>query len=135
MDRRRTLIRSTKDTDIQELKDIEDKLADMNLEKIKAEMKEIENDGKVQTNKIWKMKKKFCPKVKDQAIAKKDSRGNFITTESGIKQLYEKTYRERLKHNVMREDLKHLQTNKMKLFEERLTAASKVITEPWSEEE
>ena len=113
MDRRRVLKNSTNDEDKVELKSIEDKVAELNLEKVKIEMSEIESNGKVQPNKIWKIKKKFCPKLRDQAIVKKDSKGNFITTGAGIKQLYESTYKDRLKHNLIRQELKDLEANKI----------------------
>ena len=97
-------------------------------------MENITVNGRVNSNKIWKMKKKLCSRVRDQATVKKDKMGNFITTENGIKQLYEKTYKDRLKHNTIKEEYKELEKNKLKLFKKRIEEASKRKTKPWTKQ-
>ena len=112
-------------------------IAKDNMEKIKEEMKDIELDVDegINTSKIWKMKKRMCPRAKEPPMAKKDKRGNIITTEKGIKHLYKETYIDRLKPNKMREGLEDLQQAKDKLFEERMKTASKNKTSPWNREQ
>ena len=89
LDRRRLLKNSINPNDRKELEDIEERLANLlgeeYLQTIEKEMEEIRlDDGKVNTQKIWQMKKKLCPKIKDSvATAKLDNKGNVITTEHG----------------------------------------------------
>ena len=78
------------------------------------------------------MKKKMCPKAKEPALAKKDKSGNLVTSGEGLKKLYEKTYKERLKHNEIKDNLQSLQENKMKIFESRIKEASTKRTDPWT---
>ena len=48
----------------------------------------------------------MCLKAREPPLAKKDYKGNFITSSEGLKNLFEKTYQDRLKHNEIKDDLK-----------------------------
>ena len=53
-----------------------------NIKIINEEISGIVNDdGGLNTNKMWKLKKKLCPQIKDPPSAKMDDHGNFVTTE------------------------------------------------------
>ena len=53
-----------------------DEIADMNMVRIKKEMNNITVNNKVNAGKIWKIKKKMCPKAREPPLAKKDDKGS-----------------------------------------------------------
>jgi len=77
----------------------------------------------------------MCLKAREPPLAKKDYKGNFITSSEGLKNLFEKTYQDRLKHNEIKDDFKDLEKSKIKIFETRIEEASKIKTEPWTMKE
>ena len=136
MNRKRNLRNSEKHEDKEELEKINDELGDRlgknNFNLLKTELNEIDSEKDINTDKIWKMKKKFSPKARDPPAAKKDASGNLITTSLGIKRLYIETYQNRLKPNTMKEGLEDLEESKQKLFLKIIDTASKNKTEPWT---
>ena len=78
MEERRILKVSKKDSDAQKLRNIEDilaeKVGESNFRKIQEDMKEISHEEGKNKGKIWKMKRKLCPKIRDPVIAKIDKK-------------------------------------------------------------
>ena len=73
----------------QELDEINDKLAksiaSKNFETIEAETRFLNNnDGGINAGKLWKLKKKLCPKKTDPKTALVDEEGNLVTNDKGI---------------------------------------------------
>ena len=65
-------------------------------------------------------------------MAKKNSDGFLVSDPDSLKQLYVETYKQRLKHRIMRpgyEDLEHL---KSFLFNKRLSLSKRIKSEPWT---
>ena len=72
----------------EELNKLYEKLADKaqeNFQKAKEALNEIiPGDETVNTKKLWKFKKKLCPKTKDPPTAMLDNNGNLLTTNKSI---------------------------------------------------
>ena len=83
--------------------------------------------------KTWIVKKKLFPKNSvEPPAAKKDGKGNLITSKTSLENLYLNTYAERLTPNEVEngyEDLKNLQDE---LFELRKQLAATNISEDWT---
>lgn len=96
-------------------------------EKIRKHFKEMSsNDGKFSNNKMWKLKKKICPKYKKENItAKKDENGKLETDPVKLKKLYLKVYEHRLRQRKIKPGLEKLQKLRNKVFELRLKRAKK----------
>ena len=56
-----------------------------------------------------------------------------MTEHSQLKKLYEETYRERLKHRVMKPELSSMFSMKMDLFNLRFEVSKNIKSEDWSE--
>ena len=86
--------------------------------------------------KTWKLKKRLAPKnTIDPPAAKKDKFGNLVTDKDALEALYIDTYRERLKPNIISDDLKDLKSLKEYLFNLRFKYASGKITSGWTIED
>ena len=92
-------------------------------------------DGKVNSNGVWRLRRKVCPNPLEQLTAKKDKEGNITTNPETIKEIYLEAYVDRLKHREMDPKLEDLKTLRERLFEQRLSAAKKVKSPPWTMEE
>ena len=55
---------------------------------------------------MWELKKKLCKKKSEAPTAKRDLNGKIVTKVSDLKELYEHTYKNRLKHRPMKPHLK-----------------------------
>ena len=86
--------------------------------------------------KTWKLKKRLAPKnTIDPPAAKKNKFGNLVTDKDALEALYIDTYRERLKPNIISDDLKDLKSLKEYLFNLRFKYASGKITSDWTIED
>ena len=95
---------------IEELKVIEDKLADLcakaNKDKIEEELNGIKYDeGGIHSGKLWKLRKKLFPNSRDPPTAMLDKDENLVTSEAEIEKLAIETYVERLSNREMRPNL------------------------------
>ena len=82
--------------------------------------------------KLWGLLKKKCPKVQAAIpVGKKDRKGNLITNHYGLKQLYLKTYVERLRNRPMKDDFEDLKTLKLVLFNLRKQLCEGEKSKPW----
>ena len=136
LDRRRDLKDKLDKESKNELKDINEKLANMAKETFTKLQKEIcdakENGTKMNAQKIWKMKKKLCPRARDPAAAIIDGKGNLLTNDNAIQERAIEVYTDRLKRNEMRDELKDLEETEIKLCKARLEKCKENKTEPWN---
>ena len=82
--------------------------------------------------KVWEaLKKKFPKNANVMPVGKKDNKGNIITNHEQLKQLYLKTYVQRLRNRPMKDNLQVLKSMKNELFEIRLKIAQANESKPW----
>ena len=78
-------------------KEIIDLISEKNRQKIEDVIKNSEGiNGEFCQLNFWKTKQKLLPKSEDPPAAKKDEKGNIITTSSSLKELYRRMYNNRL---------------------------------------
>ena len=136
-DQRRILRNKKDETSIKDLEAVESKLAEKcakeNYQKIMEEVELIDcEEGGVNSNHLWRLKKKLSPKCRDPPTAMLDNQGNLVTSEQGIETLAVETYRKRLENREIKANLKNLQTDKEELCKLRLKLASKRKTPDWT---
>ena len=108
------------------------RVASENLEKIQDEISKIKpNEGGMNEKKIWKLKKKLCPRSRDPPTAMLDDQGHLLTDNTDIEKRALEVYKKRLEGNAMVENLKDLETDTNKLCENRLKISKKNKSEPW----
>ena len=90
------------------------------------------DEGKINAQKLWKLKKKLFPKCRDPPAAFIDKHGNLITTKNAIEQRALEAYSERLKSNEVKDHLKSDENTVNKLCEKRLELAKSNKTDPWT---
>ena len=72
------------------------------------------------------------PKVQSAIpVGKKDRKGNLITNHKGLKQLYLKTYIDRLRNRPIKDDFEDLKTLKLVLFNLRKQLCEGEKSKPW----
>ena len=104
--------------------------------KISKHIEEISDpSNKFDNNKMWKLRKKLCPKVLEIPSAKLNEKGILITEKSQLKNLYKKTYIDRLSHREMLPGYENLFSLKNYLFELRMIVTSKVKSLDWTAEQ
>ena len=82
--------------------------------------------------KLWKVLKAKFPKNKNAfPVGKKDIQGNLITNHLGLKNLYLKTYINRLRNRPIRKDYLELQYLRQVLFNLREKLCKKRKSDPW----
>ena len=82
--------------------------------------------------KLWKILKRKNPKIKSNIpIGKKDRKGNLITNHLGLKNLYLKTYKQRLRNRPMRTGFEEIENLKNMLFDLRKELCEKTKSEEW----
>ena len=108
--------------------------AEENRRKVIENFKEIgESQDSMNTNGVWNIKKKVFPKINQvKPTGKKNRTGQIITNPEALKGLYLETYKHRLRHRPMREDLEELKGLKEELFKLRLTAAKLTKSKRWN---
>ena len=109
--------------------------ADKNAATVKEYIKSVENEnGNFSQLKLWKLKQKLCPKICDPPMAKKDENGTLITSPELLKSLYLRTYKNRLKHRKMKDNLLDVYYLKEELWLSRFEELRKVKTLPWNKD-
>ena len=136
-DKRRILRNKTDEKSRVELDNVENELAEKcaqkNYELIKGEIENIDcEEGGLNSGNLWKLKKKLSPKCRDPPTAMLDQNGNLLTSEQAIETLAVETYRKRLENRQIKEELKHIQTEKEELCKLRLEIAGRRKTPPWT---
>ena len=85
--------------------------------------------------KMWKIKKKICPKNEvTPPVAKSDQFGNLVTNQDQLKALYVNTYKDRLRHRDMNPNISYLRDLKEFLFRERFQLSKLRKSEEWTSE-
>ena len=122
------------ETKIEEIDEIiSTKSADRNAHIIREQLDTlIDTEGKFSNVGMWKIKSKLFPQVADPPIAKKDSEGNLITGVEPLKHLFSDTYKQRLRHRPMRDDLQDLFSLKNLLWELRSQQCRVNVSEAWN---
>ena len=80
---------------------------------------------------LWKLKSKLCHKSMDPPIAKVDSNGQFITSPNLLKDLYLRTYCERLRHREMLSKYEDVYEMKTELWQTLLDSCKSRKSEDW----
>ena len=103
-----------------------------NKNKVQNYINEMTYEDKLSQNGFWNLRRKLCPKGREQISAKKDSSGNIVTEPEALKNLYVETYKRRLDHREMKPEFKDLLHLKNELWTSRLTRIKNVKTPPWT---
>ena len=119
------------------LKQTDDKIADYkaeeNFKTVNENIKHLVDDTEnLNCIKMWQLKKKIGTKTHDPPAAKKNQKGELVTEQSAIKQMYEDTYKKRLEHRKMKSELSNMYIMKMELFSLRFEVSRKIKSEHWS---
>ena len=91
-----------------------------------------DTDVTTNVNGMWGLKRKIFPKnVEQLPTAKKNVENRIISSQNELKKLYLDTFKHRLRHRPMNNDLKYLETIKEELCKRRLVYASLNKSEKW----
>ena len=92
-----------------------------------------ENPDKLEMQKI-RILKSICPKLKPSLpCAKRNIRGNIMSSQKDIKKFLAAEYKNRLRIRPMRIDLKMVQNRKRRIFYLKMKLSKMVKSKPWSE--
>ena len=120
-----------------DIKGVDEKIAELkaeeNFKRLFENVKHlIDNTENLNSLKMWQLRKKISSKKTDVPTAKKNEKGELITVPSELLRLYESTYKERLRHRLIRPELSEMYTRKMKLFELRLKICKNIKSKSWT---
>ena len=94
-----------------------------------------DTDGSIHINGLWSLKNKTFPKnTKPLPCAKRDVENRIISSQSELKTLYLETFRHRLRHRPIKDDLYYLLTLKEELCSKRLEFAKLNKSKKWDSE-
>ena len=94
------------------------------------------NDGNLQHQGIWKIKRKVFPKIKPSLpVGKKNIKNQLITNPEELKKLYLDTFKYRLRHRPVQPGFESLLDDLEELFKERLDMSKNVKTKDWTMED
>ena len=123
---------------IREIEDgIGDEISENYHKEIKDTLKKLGGDGKNLNGSgrkhLWKLLKRKFPKCSPAIpVGKKDKSGNIITNHQGLKELYLKTYKHRLRNRPIKNEFQEMKQLKEELFELRLNLAQCNKSSPWT---
>ena len=108
--------------------------SDRNSKIVKEHIEQLSNeDGQVCRLNMWRLKQKLCPRNIDPPMAKRNSNGDLISNPDMLKQLYVDTYKNRLRHRVIRPGYEQLETSRSFLFNLRLSLSKTRKSKPWTQ--
>ena len=82
---------------------------------------------------IWKIKKKYFPKIKPSLpVGKKNIKHQLITNPEELKELYLQTFKYRLRHRPSQPGFEKYLDDKNELFRLRLELAKQHKSQPWA---
>ena len=81
------------------------------------------------------MKKRLSPRGQDPPTAMMDAAGNLVTSDTGIKKLASEHYKTVLENRPIKEELKHVKTDKEELSALRLDIAMKTKSPAWTSDD
>ena len=110
-------------------------LADENLLRIKDNLQSLTNtDGSTAVSGVWKITKKLFPKnPKTLPVSKMNQNGRLVSSPEELKELYIKTYQNRLRHRPAKPGFEELRTLKEHLCSKRLELVRMKPFQPWGE--
>ena len=124
------------DHSINEKEKISEKIAKIGEDKYAKVIEELDkmkpDEGKINSNKFWKLKKKLFPRSIDPPTAFFDKHGNLLTTSKSIEDRAIEAYSERLEPNQIKEHLESYENTVNKLCENRLKNTKGNKSEPWT---
>jgi hypothetical protein len=92
-------------------------------------------DGTQNVNGMWTLKRKIFPKhVKPLPVAKKNLDGRLVTSQQELKELYFGTFKHRIRHRPMKDDLKELEKLEEELCSKRLKLSKMNKSKEWDME-
>ena len=113
--------------------EIYEKISESNAKLVTEQLSCLDTlDGKFSQIGMWKIKKRICPRPKDPPTAKKDEFGNLITAPTALKNLYLKTYRNRLEHRKINERYQQLRELKTELWDLRFESLKEKEAVLWT---
>ena len=123
-----------------ELKEVEEELAEKcsenNYLKVQEELKDIEDDDNgFSAAKLWKLKKKLAPQIKEAPSSICDEGGNTITSSEDLKKHTLNHYMKVLENRPMRSEHNEMQKDKEELCKVRIEIAKRNRSEPWNMKE
>ena len=118
-------------TELTKVKEAIADAANARFQIIKDEVDSLKQNESLNSNKLWRLKKKLCPNSRDPPCAMRDNKGNLLTSDNLIKELALNTYTERLKSNTIEDNLKEHELDTNKLCEARMKLVKLNKTEPW----
>ena len=108
------------------------KAAEAKYTKVMEELSKMKPDeGKIDAQKFWKLKKKICPKSKYPPAAIFNMKGDLLTNKRDIEERSVEVYTERLKPNKMVKQLESYEETVNKLCELRLRMTKINKSDPW----
>ena len=120
-----------------ELKDLEETIAgkceELNRRKVFENFKGIGgNEGHLNHQGIWNIKKKYLPKIKPSLLAGKNNlKKQLITNPAELKELYLQTFKYRLRHRPPQPGFQSLLDDQEELFKLRLELSKENMTPDW----
>ena len=113
--------------------DISSYAANKNTKRITKHIEEISNSGgRLDITKMWKMRKKLCPKSIEVPSAKFNEKGILVTKKCELKTLYKNTYIDRLSHCDILPEYETIFVLKNYLFDLRMKVTGKVKSPDWT---
>ena len=107
-----------------------------NFETVRLEINKIRtNENGMNSKKLWKMKKKLCPKIRPPPTAMLDAKGKLLTTDKEIEERALEVFEKRLEGNEIEDELKDVEADNNKLCELQLKLSKSVRTKPWGMED
>ena len=83
--------------------------------------------------KMWKVLKNICPKLKPTLpTAKRNHKGKIVSGKNELKHLLANEYRNRLRTRPVRNDYKSVKNRRKKIFEMKMLLAKCKKSEPWT---
>ena len=113
-------------------KELADKYAEEVYEKIKTEIKDIEDEVGWNPVNLWKMKKKIIPRPTDPPTAMKNKEGKVLTNNAEILEEAVKHFENLFEEQEVHPEYEDLKNEKEKLWEVRLEKCAKNKTIPWN---
>ena len=113
--------------------EIAEKCEELNKKKVTENFKGINGqEGELAHQGIWKIKKKYFPKISPSLPAgKKNIKKQLITNPAELKELYLQTFKFRLRQRPPQPGFEELLEDQRELFKLRLELAKKEKTPPW----
>ena len=88
--------------------------------------------NKFDNGKMWKLRKKLCPKNVEKPSAKFNEKGKLVTDKNELKDLYKNTYIKRLSHREILPQYSTIFNLKNYLFNLRIIVSSKIKSSDWT---